>query len=92
MKRILHSLAKQEAGFAIDLLGHRNSSDAKDLDCYGLASYADLVLFSAKEPQVDRDVFVRWGSGDHLLLEAPDELDASEVVLVGTPPLSSKTW
>lgn len=77
---------------AIDLPGHGMSEPASDPQkAYTLPGYAEMLVSFVNSLGLKRAVFVGWCLGGHIILEAADRLNASGLMIFGTPPVSSLT-
>jgi pimeloyl-ACP methyl ester carboxylesterase len=77
---------------AIDLPGHGLSEDARDPCAYSLPGHGRAVKAVVDALGLTNAHFVGWSLGGHVLLEmAPDLPEASGFVILGTPPISSRS-
>ncbi len=76
---------------AVDLPGHGQSDDAKDLSAYSLPGHARAVRTVVEALDLHEARFVGWSLGGHVALEmAPDLPRARGFVIFGTPPVPSR--
>jgi len=84
------SLGRRRRLVAIDLLGHGRSENASDPSAYLLPGHALALVAIAGNFGLDQAVFVGWGLGGYVLLEAaPDLPRARGFAIFGAPPLGS---
>lgn len=74
----------------LDLPGHGRSSRSDDDDAYTLGWYARIVTSAVRLLRLEDALFVGWGLGGQVLLDAIDDLPkARGLMLVGAAPIGS---
>jgi pimeloyl-ACP methyl ester carboxylesterase len=74
---------------ALDLPGHGDSSFDPRETAYSIAYYKEILCQFAKALDLTGSVFVGHSLGGHIVIETASELEASGMLIVGTPPLPS---
>jgi len=87
-KQLESPLAAQHRLIAVDLPGHGDSENARDLSAYSLRGLTGVMDEIVSHLGLDRFVILGWSLGGHIALEMIDHQGLNGLMVCGAPPVA----